>query len=90
MTAEATKRTRSLDKELGFQGLDDRAYVRSNLAEDARAYQAACQNVVDAYRNGDLGVHARVRISGGGEGEAHDYVAVFEALMRNDGRTFVK
>jgi len=57
--------------------------LAGDLLENARAYQAATENVVDAYRQNDLGLHVRVRVDVG-KGEAHEYVAVFEALPRDD------
>lgn len=56
-----------------------------DLVEHARAYEAACKGVVDAYRHNDLGLHVRVRCDSG-KGEPHDYVAVFEALPWDDFR----
>src|ERR1700689_5488859 len=54
-----------------------------NLIEDAHANQLGAVNVIDAYRDGDLGVHVRIRVDVG-QPEPHDYVAVFKALMRDD------
>jgi hypothetical protein len=66
----------------GGHGPERTVAVARNLIEDACANQAACEGVVDAYLDGELGVHLRIR--GNVERKVHDHIAVYEALMRND------
>ncbi len=83
LPSEGVGTERLRQEKRALDAVDSKKRVLPDFVENACATQAACERVVDAYRDGQVGLHVRVCV-GRPDGEPQEYVAVFEALMVDD------